>query len=205
MEKLKINGVIEGLFEKRDTDSLDKVLNNFEAKNRGFYLAEIEDDTGIALDMWIRFWNKLDEENEVPINEREPIKVYISSYGGVLTATLTCIDAIKNSKTPVWTINTGTAYSGGFFIAISGHKRYSYPNSSFLFHEGSTGMGGDANKFQNFADFYKRQRNRLKSIVLDYTKVTSEEYDAKSKDDWWFMADEALSYGLTDEIINEVI
>ena len=115
------------------------------------------------------------------------------------------INAIKLSKTPVYTINIGAAYSGGFFIFLAGHKRFAYELSSFLFHEGSTGTSGDAGKFRNFADFYKKELDKLKSIVLKYTKISDEEYEKHIKDDWWFTADEAIKYGICDEILTELI
>ena len=104
------------------------------------------------------------------------------------------------SKTPVWTINIGKAYSAGFFIFITGHKRFAYPNSSFLFHEGSTGIYQDANKFKNYADFYKQQLEQLRAITLEHTQIEPEEYDKHVKDDWWFDVNEALKYGVTDKI-----
>jgi ATP-dependent Clp protease protease subunit len=100
----------------------------------------------------------------------------------------------------VWTINTGQAYSGGFMVFIAGHRRISYPNASFLIHEGATGTMGDANKFNNWADFYKKILNRLKTITLKYTNISKEEYEKHQKDDWWFFAEDALEMGICDEI-----
>ena len=131
------------------------------------------------------------------------IKIFINSPGGSLTETFTMIDAIRLSKTPVYTIATGPAYSGGFFTFIAGHKKFAYPHASFLYHEGSVGNAADASKFRNFADFYSKQLNQLKDITLKYTKITPEEYQEHIKDDWWFTAEEALKYGICDVIIGE--
>ena len=185
--------------------SFDQIVDFIHCSNRIMYLGDITEGVGSAMDSMIRFWNYEDNKNDIPIEERQPIKIYIDSNGGSLVDTFTMIDSISMSKTPVYTICTGSAYSGGFFIFLAGHKRFAYELSSFLFHEGSTGTSGDAGKFRNFADFYKKELDKLKSIVLKYTKISDEEYEKHIKDDWWFTADEALKYGICDEISKELI
>ena len=134
----------------------------------------------------------------------KPIKIYIDSCGGSLVDTFTMIDSISMSRTPVYTICTGAAYSGGFFTFIAGHKRLAYPLSSFWYHEGATGTSADAGKFRNFAAFYEKQLKQLKDIVLKYTTITEEQYEKHIKDDWWFTAEEALEYGICD-IVSEAL
>ena len=191
--------------DTKDVNDFNKILEIADTINRTIIIEEIDEESGVVAESLIRFWNRYDEENEVPIEERQPIKIYIDSPGGYLTSTFTIIDAISLSKTPVWTINIGCAYSGGFFIFISGHKRIAYPMSSFLYHEGNGSVSGDANKFQNQADFYKQQRQKLKEVTLKYTKITEELYNEHIKDDWWLFADEALELGIADEIAKEFI
>ena len=142
---------------------------------REIILGDIEPDTGEGVEAFIRFFNQLDDENNIPIEERQPIKIYIDSGGGDLFATLTIIDAIKMSKTPVWGINIGVALSGGFFTLISCHKRFAYPNSTFLFHEGSTATSGTSGQFENFSAFYKKQLQQLKTITIGNTNISEEE------------------------------
>ena len=192
-------------YESKEIKEFEDALYNGSLKDRMILIEDIDEDTGVAVDNFIRFWNHYDNENNIPIEEREPIKVAINSPGGLLSSTMTIIDSIQLSKTPVWTINLGCAYSGGFFIFIVGYKRIAYPNSTFLYHEGSGGASGDANKFQNQADFYKRQRSRIKDLTLKYTKIPEELYDEHIKDDWWLFADEAIELGIADEIAKTLV
>ena len=185
--------------------SFDQIVDFIHCSNRIMYLGDITEGVGSAMDSMIRFWNYEDNKNDIPIEERQPIKIYIDSNGGSLVDTFTMIDSMSMSKTPVYTICTGSAYSGGFFTFIAGHKRFAYPLSSFLYHEGSTGNAGDAGKFRNFAAFYEKVLQQLKDITIKYTKITEEEYEKHIKDDWWFTADEALKYGICDEISKELI
>lgn len=206
MKDIKITDLVKSLIES-DKDQYDfgDITDLSNALNRQLNVGEIDGNVGDAIDSYIRFFNRQDEQDGIPVEERVPIKIYIDSPGGDLIATFTMINSIRMSKTPVWTINIGAAYSGGFFTFIAGHKRFAYPLSSFLFHEGSTGTSGDAGKFRNFADFYKKELDNLKKVVLEYTNITEEDYEKHINDDWWFTAEEALEYGICDEITKELI
>lgn len=203
---MKTSTLIKQLYDsaKSNYDFCDIVdLSN--GLNRNIVLTDIDASIGDSVNSYIQFFNRIDQEKKIDVNKRTPIKIYIDSNGGSLTACFTIIDAITMSKTPVWTINIGKAYSAGFFIFITGHKRFAYPNSSFLFHEGSTGIYQDANKFKNYADFYKQQLEQLRAITLEHTQIEPEEYDKHVKDDWWFDVNEALKYGVTDKISYKLI
>lgn len=191
---------------QEDEGSFARIIDRANDEDRNIFVGYIVDGTGTSIESTIRYWNRIDDEAGIPVENRKPIKIYIDSPGGSLTDTFTAIDAIRLSKTPVYTINTGCAYSGGFFMFIAGHQRIAYPNSSFMFHEGSTASSQcDAAKFRNFADFYDRQLKVLKKIVLQYTNLTEEFYDKIHKDDYWLMAEDALEQGICDEITKELI
>lgn len=190
---------------KDDVKSADDLISLDGFLRREVYLFGINEGTGSVIEGQIRFWNQKDEDNGIPVEERKPIKLYIDSGGGSLCDTFTIVDAVKMSKTPVITINAGCAYSGGFFIFICGHKRYSYKNSSFLFHEGNVGNAADAGKFRNFSEFYMKQLNQLKDIVLENTSITEDYYKEHQKDDLWLTPQEAVELGCCDEILEEFI
>ena len=135
-------------------------------------------------------------------NEVEPIKIYIDSWGGSLIDGFEIIDAIRTSEVPVYTYVTGAAYSCGLMIALAGDKRFAYPHSSFLLHEGSVGSEiQDAHKFKKYAEFYNIQLKQMKDYILERSNLTEAEYDTMSKDDNWFTADQALEKGFIDEVI----
>lgn len=203
---MKTSTLIKQLYDsaKSNYDFCD-IIDLSNGLNRNIVLTDIDASIGDSVNSYIQFFNRIDQEKKIDVNKRTPIKIYIDSNGGSLTACFTIIDAITMSKTPVWTINIGKAYSAGFFIFITGHKRFAYPNSSFLFHEGSTGIYQDANKFKNYADFYKQQLEQLRAITLEHAQIEPEEYDKHVKDDWWFDVNEALKYGVTDKISYKLI
>lgn len=173
---------------------------------REIYLGgEIGDGTGTTIEGIIRFWNDIDNKNNIPVEERKPIKIYINTNGGDLLESFIMVDAIKMSKTPVWTIAQGMVYSGGFFTFICGHKRFAYPHASFLYHEGSAGNSGTAAQFENFTAFYKKQLSQLKELVIEQTKVDEEKYAEIKKEDWWLDVKEAIEWGIVDEVIKDFV
>lgn len=203
-EELKNKSSLDLISDPDILIDVEATLQNFAFRERSIFLTdEITQEHANSVFEVIRFWNGLDDMDEIPTDEREPIKIYINTPGGDLDATFSIIGSIKTSKTPVWTITTGTGYSGGFFIGVCGHKRFGYPYSSYLFHEGSSIDGGDAHKFLQRTDFYKRQLQRLKNLVVNNTKISSEEYEDYRKDDWFMEPQEALNYGVIDEIVKE--
>ena len=190
---------------KDDIKSFEDLINLDGSLNREMFLYDIGCGTGSNIDGYIRFWNHWDDIHNIPIEEREPIKIYIDSNGGYLGETFTMIDSIKMSKTPVYTICIGAAYSGGFFTFIAGHKRFAYPHASFLFHEGATSNEGTSSQFENYTAFYKRQLARLKEVVLENTNITEEEYADIRRDDVWYDVEDGVKKGFVDEVLREFI
>ena len=201
-DMIDIGDLISSIIEDNEKKDFEDIINiDAVANDREIFLGDIDIGTGSSTDAIIRFWNRQDKKNNIPIEERQPIKIYIDSSGGSLMDAFTIIDSIKMSETPVWTIVTGTAYSAGFFICIAGHQRYAYPLASFLYHEGSASNGGTAGQFRNFANFYEKQLIQLKNHVLKYTNIDEAKYKEIKKDDIWLTAEDALELGAIDGII----
>lgn len=174
--------------------------------DRTIYISsEITPEMANGIYELIRFWNLADEIEGILVDERIIIKVIINTPGGELNSAFTIIDAIELSKTPVYTYTIGTGYSGGFFIGVCGHKRFGYPHSSYCFHEGSAQDCGDAHKFIQKVDFYKKQLEIIKNITIEHTSITEKEYEKRFKDDWFMTAQEALENGVIDEIVKDII
>lgn len=209
--KLDIEGIgLDDLLDnmlgnvEEDMKCFDDYINLSMAMDRELYLGDIVEGVGSTVCTYIRFWNKVDDKKGLPPEDRKPIKIYIDSNGGFLSDTLTMVDAIKLSKTPVWTICTGAAYSGGCFTMMVGHRRIGYKHSSYLFHEGSTQSGGTSSQFENFSKFYKAQLEQLKEVTLSNTSLDEDWYKEHRKEDIWFSAEEALKAGIIDEIAEEL-
>lgn len=197
--------LLEGTLDaiREDKKTFYDLINLDGFLSREVCLGDITEGVGTSVAAQINFWNKMDEREGIPAELRQPIKLYIHSYGGDLLEAMIMIDTIKNSVTPVHAIVQGAAYSGGFFVAIACHKRYAYEHASFLFHEGSTGTSGTSGQFENYAKFYRVQLNQLRDIVFKYTALDEEWYKDHQKEDIWFTVEEAIKYGIIDEVYEE--
>ena len=144
-------------------------------------------------------WNIQDKG--VNVEDRRPIHILINSEGGDMMEALAIIDAIKGSKTPVYTHVIGEAYSAAFLITLCGKKRFGTENSTYLFHEGMAGFMGDAHKLNQAVQFYKNTLLRkTRKIILDNSKISEDAYEEHIKDDWFFDANEAAKLGVIDDI-----
>jgi ATP-dependent Clp protease, protease subunit len=133
----------------------------------------------------------------------DPIKLYVNSFGGDVYACLGLISIMKTSKTPIHTIVTGCAMSAGFMIAISGHKRFCYNNSSYMWHQvSSLNYGKIQEKEENMIED-RRLQVILDQHILDLTGITTKKLQKmyKSKQDKFFNPEKALELNLVDSII----
>lgn len=143
------------------------------------------------------------EDKGKPVEERQPILLYITSKGGDVDSGFEIIDIITMSKTPVYTINIGFQYSMGFLIGLSGHKRYATKNARFLMHDGSNFVWDSSAKVKDQMKFQEISEQRIKEYIMSHSNVTSDEYDSKYRVEWYMFSDEAKSKGFVDYIIGE--
>ncbi len=145
-------------------------------------------------------YNQMDKGK--PIENRKPIYIYINSPGGDVISGLGLISAIKNSITPVYTVNMALAASMAFHIFIAGHKRFAMPYSVFLCHEGQIFTFGSTSKVKEQIDFESNELGKeIKNYVIAQTKIDEQLYDKKYKTEWYFMSQTAKELGVTDCII----
>lgn len=148
--------------------------------------------------------NKVDDMNQAAIlnYEREPIKVFIHSSGGDINSCMAVCSAIKASKTPVWTIAMGKAYSAGFLMLISGRERYAQLYSDAMYHQGASGMLGKFMDMYEYSDYIEKLDNKVQQFVLDHTLISQEDLDEchLRKVDWYMDTKEMLELGVVDGV-----
>ena len=145
--------------------------------------------------------NKMDQG--IPVEDRVPIKLLLTSDGGDVIAGLSLIDAIQNSTTPVYTINMSHQYSMGALIGLVGHKRFATKSASYLIHDGGVSIQDSSGRVHDFIKFELMLQKRLKDIVLGRTEISAKMYNKKAREEWYFFADEAKKLGVVDSIIGE--
>ena len=134
--------------------------------------------------------------------EPPPIKLHITTYGGLIYAAFSAIACIKSSKVPVHTIIDGYAASAGTLISVCGARRYIHRHSSMMIHELSAGMWGRMSVMEEKMEDLKKMMDKLCEIYISHTKLTRKKLDKILKKDSDWYADECLTNGLVDEIID---
>lgn len=149
-------------------------------------------------------WNFDDEQNNIPVEEREPIKVVFFSPGGDLGVNNCLVDTISLSKTKVIGINVGEAASSGCFIYLSCHERLTFPNAEFLIHKGAGSFSGTYDEVVSAIMNYQNQIESLGNFILSRTKIPEDVFNENFSRDWYLTADEAIKYGVADRIIESL-
>ena len=142
-------------------------------------------------------------ESEDPDKE---ISLYINSPGGSVTDGLAIVDTMNYIKCPVKTICLGLAASFGAVLLANGTKgkRYATPNAEILIHQpliGGNGISGQTTDIKIHAEQMIKTRERLTKILSDRTGRPIERVMEDTERDHYMTAEEALEYGLIDEIL----
>ncbi len=138
-------------------------------------------------------------------NSKEDITVYINSPGGSVIDGLSMIDTMNLVSCDVSTICVGQAASMGAMILMSGQKgkRKMLSHSEVLIHQTMAVLQGrlQTSDLKILADDAVRTRETLYKIICDTTGQPFEKVERDCERDYTMTAEEALKYGIVDEII----
>ncbi|MGN1351778.1 MAG: ATP-dependent Clp protease proteolytic subunit [Clostridia bacterium] len=141
-------------------------------------------------------------ESEDPDKE---IFFYINSPGGSISDGLAIFDTMNYIKCPVSTMCIGMAASMGAFLLAAGEKgkRYATPNAEIMIHQPliSGGLSGQTTEIKIYSDHMVKTRERLNKILSERTGKPLEQIEKDTERDNFMTAEEALKYGLIDEIL----
>jgi ATP-dependent Clp protease protease subunit len=171
-------------------------------KNRTFYI-DYEIDESYSLVELSKIIIQMNIE-EKDIENPEPIRLFIHSYGGDIEQSLFFCDLVKASRIPIITIGMGVAMSAGFLIFLSGKKRFAFSHTSMLVHSGSAAFQGTAEQIEEAQKNYKKQIEQMKSYILENTNIDEKTFNKNRNKDWYLSSDELLKYGVIDEIITDI-
>lgn len=134
----------------------------------------------------------------------EPIDLVISSPGGHLESGDAIHDVVRYVRSPVRAIGTGWVGSAAthVYLAAPRERRYCTPNTRFLIHQPSGGVGGPASDMAIQAREIARARERIAGEIARATGQPLDRVLADIARDHWLSADEALEYGLVGRIVD---
>lgn len=134
--------------------------------------------------------------------------MYINSPGGSVTAGFAIYDTMQYIKCEVSTICIGLAASFGAFLLAGGAKgkRMALPNAEIMIHQPAihgNGVKGQATDIRIVSDHIQKSKQRLNRILAQNTGKSLEEIKRDTELDHYMTAQEALEYGLIDQILEK--
>ena len=138
------------------------------------------------------------------VGRGKDINFYINSPGGAVDDTLAMYDTMKFMTSPVNTYCIGRAYSGGavLFAAGTKGKRFILPHAKVMIHQPFGGVTGQAEDIRIQAEQIGKMKRELNKILAECTGKSAEQVQQDSERDRYFSAEEAVKYGLADEMLN---
>jgi ATP-dependent Clp protease protease subunit len=167
-------------------------------KERIIFLGEEVNDTTASLVVA----QLLFLESEDPDKD---IFLYINSPGGSITAGMAIYDTMQLVKPHVSTMCIGMAASMGAFLLAAGEKgkRFALPNSEIMIHQPLGGFKGQATDIDIHAKRILRTKDTLNRIMSERTGQTIEKIQHDVERDYFMSSEEAMEYGLIDEVITK--
>jgi ATP-dependent Clp protease protease subunit len=140
------------------------------------------------------------------INDND-IKLIINSQGGHVEAGDTIHDMLTFVKPKVKILGTGWVASAGalIYVSVPTEDRYSLPNTRFMLHQPSGGVGGQASDISIEAIEILKMRDRLNKIFSVQTGQPVERIEKDTDRNFWMSADEAKQYGLVGKVITSQV
>ena len=133
------------------------------------------------------------------------ITMYLNTPGGQVTSGLAIYDTMQLVQPEVATVCTGMAASMGAVLLCAGEKgkRSALPHSRVLIHQPLGGAQGQATEILIAAKEIEKTRTELFNIISSHTGQPIEKVAADGERDYWMNAEEALAYGMVDEILKK--
>lgn len=131
------------------------------------------------------------------------IQIYFNSPGGIVSAGLGIYDTMQFISSPVATICTGMAASMAAVLLTAGTKgkRSALTHSRVMIHQPAGGAQGQASDIEITAREILKTRRELYEIIALHTGKNIEQVEKDSDRDYWMTAQEAVDYGMIDQIL----
>ena len=138
-------------------------------------------------------------------NPTKDISMYINSPGGIVTSGLAMYDTMEYIRPEISTVCIGQAASMGSLLLTAGAKgkRYSLPNSKIMIHQPSGGFQGQATDIEIHAKEILSTRSLLNEIYVKHTGQKLDKIEKAMERDNFMTPEEALSFGLIDEVVEK--
>lgn len=144
-------------------------------------------------------------------DSEKPVTLILNSLGGSVADGFFLANYLSNYSKKLDIIVTGQAASMAAVILSAGGKnpnitRYCYPSTYGLIHDGYVALSASETKTAaDIMAFNERVDADIRQFILDNTKITPEQYDSKTRHQWFLNSKELKEYGLIDVILGETV
>lgn len=139
------------------------------------------------------------------LKRNSEISLYINSPGGNVDDTMAIYDTMCFVSSPIATYCIGRAQSGAAIILAAGAKgkRHALPHAKVMLHQPWGGISGQAADIKIQAEEILKTKVTISEIFAKHTGQPAEKIIAETERDCYMTAEEALEYGLIDEVLHE--
>lgn len=215
-EKYAVKGRgLSSMTLSRYTSQLDAYINPTITEERQLNVAQMDVFSRLMMDRIIFLGVPIDDDVANIIQAqllflaaKDPgadITMYLNTPGGQVHSGLAIYDTMQLVQPDVATVCTGMAASMGAVLLCAGEKgkRSALPHSRVLIHQPLGGAQGQATEILIAAKEIEKTRTELFNIIAQHSGQPYKKVAADGERDYWMTAEEALDYGMVDEILRK--
>lgn len=197
------------------TSAINNSMTPYIIEERQFNMAQMDVFSRLMMDRIIFLGTAIDDYTADVIQAQllflesldstKNISIYINSPGGSVYAGLGIYDTMQYVRPKIATICTGLAASMASVLLCAGEKtmRSALPHSRVMIHQPMGGAEGQASDMEITCREIQKLKKELYEIIAEHSGQTFERVHADSDRDHWFTAQEALEYGMIDEVLRK--
>ena len=186
--------------EQKSMPLSEEIKKRFLSERKIFLWDSVTDETAADIVEKLLYLDMLDSSKEITF--------YMSTPGGSISAGMSIYDTMKLIKSPIKVVVTGIAMSMGSILlsAAPKGKRFLFPSARVMIHQPLImgEMSGSAVDMHIQAQELERMRQELNKILAESSGQPIEKISADTDRDFFMTAQEAIDYGLADEIVTSI-
>lgn len=186
--------------EQKSMPLSEEIKKRFLSERKIFLWDSVTDETAAYIVEKLLYLDMLDSSKEITF--------YMSTPGGSISAGMSIYDTMKLIKSPIKVVVTGIAMSMGSILlsAAPKGKRFLFPSARVMIHQPLImgEMSGSAVDMHIQAQELERMRQELNKILAEASGQPIEKISADTDRDFFMTAQEAIDYGLADEIVTSI-
>ncbi|CDE84655.1 aTP-dependent Clp protease proteolytic subunit 2 [Coraliomargarita sp. CAG:312] len=186
--------------EQKSMPLSEEIKKRFLSERKIFLWDSVTDETAADIVEKLLYLDMLDSSKEITF--------YMSTPGGSISAGMSIYDTMKLIKSPIKVVVTGIAMSMGSILlsAAPKGKRFLFPSARVMIHQPLImgEMSGSAVDMHIQAQELERMRQELNKILAEASGQPIEKISADTDRDFFMTAQEAIDYGLADEIVTSI-